>query len=428
MSLLFNTLARGVQLFTKPKKSPETLKILLNQLMLERQQHKHDKESSEYGSRASHSSRDRIRPLTGSRRHSNEHAHHGEFSPYYYPPVPQYRQIKKQSRFQRLCCPCLRRNRRRRQPQRLIREPYRPYVVPEEYFHRLDHLKQMGTVPPTLCHRHSMHYPVDSETQTDLASPRRSVDQTASETPFLGRRRSSVRFEDEVPAALRTKEPTAAPVPEQPEPSTAPTNDGELQRNVSFRNNEDDLWTTVTIDTKQSTPIQSSHFNRLAIENLSCINTSISNNDNGVTAIHISSPRSESPPADIPLPPPASSLHAARNRSKPPPPPPPFPQMLVKSTRTRYKPPPSRTLTTSSEDDTDLRHIKPVEEINTLVADKYSYNDVSQALKSNVERLKNTFIHAQETQSHYDKPKIIRPTAPPQPYSPANGSRHSSDC
>ncbi len=342
-----------------------------------------------------------------------------ELYPYYYPSIPQYRQIeKKRSLFHRICCPCFRRRRRRR--DRSFYEPYRPYVVPEEYFHRLNHLKQNGTVPNNLCSRHSTPHPVEQHAQTDLIPQRKTID----ETPFLGRRRSSVRFEDETPLVKIPDEPstssTTKPTPiiiKKDEETTSPVSENDLQRNVSFRNNEDDLWTTVTINAQPSVPIQSSHYNRLSVENSSFVNTSISNNDNGVTAIHVNSRPIEFVSSDvaekeIPLPP-----------TPPPPPPPP------KATRIRSKPPPpSRSHTTSSEDDTYLRNIKPVEEINTLVAEKYNYNDVSQALKSNVERLKNTFIHAQETQSHYDKPKNTPRTLLKNSFENSNVNSHSSDC
>jgi hypothetical protein len=239
----------------------------------------------------------------------------------------------------------------------------------------------------------------------------------------LGRRRSSVRFEDEPPLVKPPEETTPAPktepIPivknEEKEKTVTPAVENELQRNVSFRNNEDDLWTTITINTERSAPVQSSHFNRLTLENLSYIDTSISNNDNGVTAIHIGSRPIESiekeisPPLPPPLPP-QSPCKATRHRPtthrhKPPP------------------PPPSRCHTTTSEDDVDLRHIKPVEEINTIVADKYNYNDLSQALKSNVHRLKNTFINAQENQSISQQRKTHRPTLPQN----SNLNIHSSD-
>ncbi len=61
LALLLNALARGFQLFAKPKKSPQTLKLLLNQLMINRQQEKFDKESSEYGSQISRVSREKNR-------------------------------------------------------------------------------------------------------------------------------------------------------------------------------------------------------------------------------------------------------------------------------------------------------------------------------------------------------------------------------
>jgi hypothetical protein len=57
LSIVLNVIARGVQLFSKPKKSPETLKALMNQLVVNRQQEKLDKEMSDYGSQISRGSR-----------------------------------------------------------------------------------------------------------------------------------------------------------------------------------------------------------------------------------------------------------------------------------------------------------------------------------------------------------------------------------
>ncbi|CAF3706888.1 unnamed protein product [Adineta steineri] len=423
LSILLNTLVRGIQLFSKPKKSPETLKVLLTQLMAQKRQHKIEKEVSEYGSQIS-------QPIIN-RNHSGyptDHIHNREFSPelqpYYHPSIPQYRQIKKRSRFQRICCPCF--GRRQRRQNRSFDNPYRPYVVPEEYFQRLNHLKQNGNVPSNLCHHHSIQHPVEQQTQTDTIPQRKNSDES-NETPFVRRRRSSVRFEDETPLVktsnetpvVKTTNEISIPITKETnEQTTSPVVENNLDRNVSFRNNEDDLWTTVTINTPQSIPIQSSHFNRLSIENLSHVNTSISNSDNGVTAIYINSEPTESPSSQmiektIPPPPPRplqKFVKSPKPRYKPP-----APQLSFKNTRSRLKPlppppPSSRTHTASSEDDIDLRKIKPVEEINTLVANKYNYDDVSQALKSNVERLKSTFINAQENQTIYDTPKNIRST------------------
>ena len=340
-----------------------------------------------------------------------------ELHPYYYPPVPQYRQIKKPSRFQRICCPC--RHRRRR--SRSFHDPYQPFVVPEEYLNRLDHLKQNGTVPVNLCHRHSIHHPVEQQTQTDLSPRQLSIDETNDE-PFLGRRRSSVRFEDELPLVkVPDKPPTSPkiesiPVIKKEEETIIPVPTTDLEQHVSFLNNEDDLWTTITINTEQSVPVQSSHFNRLSLENLSCVATSKPNSDNGITAIHVNSKPSESETTEKEISPPVqpsskTTRHrSASNRHKPPP------------------PPPSRCHTTSSEDDADLRNIKPLEEINAIVADKYNYNELSQALKSNVNRLKNTFIHSQKNESIYDKPKTIRSTSSEQSLQKSNINNHSSDC
>lgn len=200
----------------------------------------------------------------------------------------------------------------------------------------------------------------------------------------------------------------------------------DLQRNVSFRNNEDDLWTTITINTEQSSPIQSSHYNRLTLENLSTIDTSITNSNNGVTAIRVNSTPEESLSSEK-IDAEEHSSSPAVVSSPPPPPPPPLPQPPAKPIRhrsgiNRNKPPPpapSRSHTASSEDETDIRHIKPVEEIHTIVTDKYNYDNLSQALKSNVERLKTTFINAQEKQSIYDRPISSKKSS---------ASPHSSDC
>ena len=60
IALLLNALARGVQLFAKPKKSPEALKLLLNLMMVSRQQEKRERVSSSLGSQTSRSSNDRF--------------------------------------------------------------------------------------------------------------------------------------------------------------------------------------------------------------------------------------------------------------------------------------------------------------------------------------------------------------------------------
>ncbi|CAF4298291.1 unnamed protein product, partial [Rotaria magnacalcarata] len=83
---------------------------------------KFEKDSSEYGSQISRQSieRNRLQPL---HRHSIDPVYNREFTttsipselyPYNYPPIPQYRQIEKRSRFRRICCSCFSRRRRRR--------------------------------------------------------------------------------------------------------------------------------------------------------------------------------------------------------------------------------------------------------------------------------------------------------------------------
>jgi len=373
--------------------------------------------------------------------HKSDREFSPELYPYNYPPqIPEYRQIQKRSRFQRICCPCFRRRRRRRSRPRLQRsfpEPYQPYVIPNEYYHRLNNLKQNGTVPTNLCQKHSMHQPIEKQTQTDLTLQRKSNDGT-NETPFLGRRRSSVRFEDETSLIKTPSSSKIQSIPiikieqakeqEEKPASSVLENDNKnnsLQRNVSFRNNEDELWTTITINTEKSAPIQSSHYNRLTLENLSYIDTSITNGNNGVTAIHVNSTPIES----------VSSEKVEKEISSsfpPPPPPPPPPQSSSKTIRHRPSThrhkappqPPSRSYTTSGEDDTVLRHKKPIEKINPIASDKYNYNDLSKALKSNVERLKNTFINAQEKSPPYDKPNNIRSTLSKN----SNTKDYSSDC
>lgn len=355
-----------------------------------------------------------------------------ELYPYYYPPIPQYQQIKKRSRFRRICCPCL----GRRRPKRILQQTYRPFVIPEEYYHRVDHLKQSGTLPGSTRSQHSIHQPVEQQTQTDA-----NQSETNNEIPFLGRRRSSVRFEDEMTLTKTPDQQTSSSLKIDPTPiikedekanRSSPVENTNLQRNVSFRNNEDDLWTTITIHTDRSAPTQSSHYNRLIVENLSSIDTSIRNNENGVTAIHINNLPVTSPSP----PPPCESIERETSFSPPtpplpPPPPPPLPSPpTCKATRYRpitthrSKPPPpppaSRSHTTSSEDETSFHRIKPVEEINPLMMNKYNYNDLSRALKCNVARLKNTFINAQEKQSsHFQDPNIRSSSLP---------ENHSSNC
>lgn len=352
-----------------------------------------------------------------------------ELHSYPHPPVPQYQQIKKRSRCSRICCPCLA---RRKQNRRFFDEPYRPFVVPDEYFHRLEHMKSNGAAPMNTCCHHTMHHPVEQQTQTEIIVPQKSIEDI-TEVPFLGRRRSSVRFEDENQTAKASNEPTVVEkkmesipiIKEEEEIQVTPLPDNPLERNVSFRNNEDDLWTTVTINAEQCVLVQSSHFNRLSLENSSHIDTSAGNIDNGVTAIQINNKTIEpilSEPVEVPIAPPPGLPPARVKHHRPTrihhktlPPPPPLP-------------PPSRTLTTTSDDDCDLRNIKPVEEINAIVTDKYNYNSLSQALKSNVERLKSTFVLAQEKQSHYDRPKNIRTQIAQRSLQNFNVKDHSSDC
>jgi hypothetical protein len=278
-----------------------------------------------------------------------------------------------------------------------------------------------------------MHQSIEQQTQTDLTLQRKSAD-AINETPFLGRRRSSVRFEDET-SLIKTPPPSKIQsipiikIEEEKPASSVLENDNKnnsLQRNVSFRNNEDELWTTITINTEKTAPIQSSHYNRLTLENLSCIDTSITNGNNGVTAIHVNSTPIEFVSSE--------KVEKEISSSSPPPPPPPPPPPQSSSKTIRHRPsthrhkappqPPSRSHTTSGEDDTVLRHKKSVKEINSIAADKYNYNDLSKALKSNVERLKNTFINAQEKSPPYDKPTNIRSSLSKH----SNTKDYSSDC
>lgn len=55
LAIFLDTLVRGIQLFSEPKKSPATLKALINQTMALRLQQKLEKDSSDYGSQISQS-------------------------------------------------------------------------------------------------------------------------------------------------------------------------------------------------------------------------------------------------------------------------------------------------------------------------------------------------------------------------------------
>lgn len=66
ISILLNTLVRGIQLFSKPKKSPETLKALITQVMANRQVHKQEKETNDHGSQVSRISRNKYRAQVNS--------------------------------------------------------------------------------------------------------------------------------------------------------------------------------------------------------------------------------------------------------------------------------------------------------------------------------------------------------------------------
>ena len=245
--------------------------------------------------------------------------------------------------------------------------------------------------------------------------------------PVFERRRSSVRFEDETPlgnisngkTSISTKTESVSNVDNENEKTVTTASENQLERSVSFRNNEDDLWTTVTINTEQSVPVQSSHFNRLSLENLSIVDTSMLNNDNGVTAVHVNNKPTELTPSESAEEDISSPLKSS------------FEMQQNRSTTHRYRSPSLKPLpshVTSSEDEHDLRHIKPVEEINALVTDKYNYNNLSRALKSNVERLKKTFIHAQENQIYCKEPQIITTILSHRSSQNSNTDNHSSDC
>ena len=260
------------------------------------------------------------------------------------------------------------------------------------------------------------YHPVERQTQTDANTPRSSIDGT-SDPPFQGRRRSSVRFEDEArlvtvtqPSLVVVKVGSASSTADDEIKQDEPVKvEEDLHRAVSFRNNEDDLWTTITINAEGSIPTQSSHFNRLSLENLSIIDTCIQNGETGITAIHVNSRSVRTLSAD-----PSEAMISSTDL--------PLPISPVASpfTPKRYRTmasvghcEPAPTLLPHAhamvhDDDTDLRHIKPVEEINAIVADKFNYDNLSQALKSNVQRLKNTFVQAHENQPHYDRPRNLR--------------------
>lgn len=238
----------------------------------------------------------------------------------FYPPVPEYRQIRKESRCRRICCPCFSRRRSSREISRQI-------ILPDTYFHPTTIGQRNSPVNVNLCDQHQ----VKSSSSVERSSQTENVE----ETVFPGRRRSSVRFEDEIPAEEETK-----------------TDDQSfnLHRNVSFRNNEDDLWTTVTINScEPSSLIQSSHFNRLAIENSIPTGPIV---ENGVTAIKIINEPVEQVEV-IPEPIEPEEIFIEKN--------------------------------------IEIEKIKPIEEIRTLLTNRYDYKEVSTALKSNVARLKQNF-------------------------------------
>ena len=350
-----------------------------------------------------------------------------ELYPYYHPPIPQYRQLKKPSRLRRFCCPCLRPRRR------FVNEPYRPFVVPEEHYHHPNTPRPHETVPANLCSQHSMQLQQSAERTmpVDPPPPHTTIDQP-SEGVFPGRRRSSVRFEGDPPLApppqstnivsvvpKNEPEPEVTEVKEKaPEVEVVPKDSG-LQRNVSFRNNEDDLWTTVTINAERSSPVQSSHFNRLTLANLSSIDTSLATTDNGITAIHITSTLIPLPPTEafqVPSSPSKtmSSFVPSRYRRSP-----------AVSTRSKLS---ARSYTPSSEEDSDLHHIKPVEEIQEIATNRYNYNDMSEALKSNVERLRKTFVESGESPAHYDRPSNLRLNGANNLVRTSGLERRSSEC
>ena len=318
----------------------------------------------------------------------------------YYPVVPQYRQIKRPSRCRRFCCPCF--------PRRSPKETYRPFVLPEEYFQRTTLPQSSSSTANNICEHHQKHSSVERAAQTDSQLSPTANDQSKEQSTFPGRRRSSVRFEDEIPFVQQSDVPSIKDDQTHEPLKPSDQSESDLKRNVSFRDNEDDLWTTVTIKAEPSSSIQSSHFNRLIVENLSSIDTLSPSTEKSITAIQITNKSIEdSTFSDESLPPPPPSLIVTSH---------------VRRTRTKVNRPPtvpSRSHTSTSEDDLDFDRIKPVEEIQTIATDKYNYNDLSAALKSNVARLKKSFSSSTDSNpSDNGGHKNLR----------INSMRHSSDC
>jgi hypothetical protein len=289
--------------------------------------------------------------------------------------------------------------------------------MPEEYFHRLPPAVKHDQTMPNSVYSHRFirqSHPVEQAEHTDLAS-QRSMSVQSSEHPFPERRRSSVRFEDELPNAkappevpVVTQNDTITSLKEQKE-SLSSSIDTELERHVSFRNNEDDLWTTITIKSEHPTLVQASHFNRLTLENLSCVDTSIPNNHNGVTAIQITSAstplgsddvfESSVSSADIysssRLPPVSKSTCTSEQQRR-------------STSNTRKMTHASHSHTLSGQGVSHPNHIKSVKELQTVVIDKYNYSDLSEALKSNVQRLRKTFIQDSSSTIHNDRQRKLR--------------------
>ncbi|CAF0913375.1 unnamed protein product [Didymodactylos carnosus] len=411
--------------------------------------------------------------------HSNSQQFHPDdrFQPSLYTPNrrPVVRRIQRQRscfEYFRECFTCFR---HRDVPQLIEAENYMPFYIPDEYFDRPNyfhshpiewHLHDDLTLNRPLCKRHSVHRysniddnellreqkSLRQKTQaiSHLNSPRDSVTSVASPDDFvpkqeyLHRRRSSVHFKDE---QASNKEIVSDKSTETKQ---------EIQGEVACRNNEDDIWTTVTIG--QETTTQSGHFNRLSLENVTIVsenndhvldipkidtydsthlrdtcesllpfpdefdvkvnqhqpfnshkmNTNFSTKNSHKSLSHIKkqfdslSPKQKSPSPSV-----SNIIHDNKTRSL---------KKLNKiddrqeqsQTDTLFTLPANnnslllspkhQNVDDNSSSSSYLNEIKPFEEINT--EGRYNYIDLAETLKSNVQRLRNTFVTIKQRENN----------------------------
>ncbi|CAF1081048.1 unnamed protein product [Didymodactylos carnosus] len=512
ISMILITIIRSIQLFSKPKKSPEALKFLLQQLMDYKQRAKqekeivsdHDSEQKQNALSDSVFTQKNKKQKTGKRtvkKHEQipmdrygEHRHTQHFRPYDHFQLPSYsidrRPVVRRLHQSRSCFEyiknCFSCFRHRNVPQLIEAENYTPFYIPDEYFDRLNYLRSNPaerylcrdfTLDRPLCKQHSTNrqsdLPIHDQellkqkipqqksqststlnSQRDNATSTVSSDDVVPEQNYLHRRRSSVYFEDEKAPSKET---------ESDKPSETKQ---ELPQEVSCRNNEDDIWTTVTISQEITT--QSGHFNRLSFENVAIIPTNNLDipdkvDERDITQVHVTSeallPFPEEFNKEVSQQQPSENNNKSNNKFSIENSHKSFPHTMKQfnslsqqksltanisyDNKTRafktednqqqaqtiasFTPPsnnnslllsPKQQTIDDNSSSSYINEIKSFEEIDT--GGKYNYNDLAETLKSNVQRLRNTFLVDKQTENDSVKQLTENKIIPPYLYKTTN--------